>query len=168
VNSLPGGIGATIGATFLVKLASHVPASAAVLKTAPAPPAASPPRYGRRRRTRRRGCWRRSHPKAPREIRVGYHEAVEYEWDDTKAASNLTKHGVSFEEALTVFGDPLAVIFDDEYHSIGESREIIIGHSSDGQLVLVCFVEGAGVVRIISARPATRRERSDYEENTRT
>ena len=93
---------------------------------------------------------------------------MDYEWDDAKAASNRAKHGISFEEALTVFGDPLAAIFDDEYHSIGERREIIIGHASDGQLVLVCFVERAGVVRIISARPATRRERSDYEEKTHT
>jgi len=54
---------------------------------------------------------------------------VEFDWDDAKAASNLAKHGVSFEEALTVFDDPLAAIFEDEGHSTGEDREIIIGHS---------------------------------------
>jgi hypothetical protein len=90
---------------------------------------------------------------------------VEFEWDDAKAASNLAKHGVSFDEALTVFDDPLAAIFDDEQHSSTEMREFIIGHSGQGRLVLVCFVERSERVRIISARPATRRERSDYEEN---
>jgi len=58
-----------------------------------------------------------------------YHGRVEFDWDDAKAASNLAKHGVSFEEALTVFDDPLAAIFEDEGHSTGEDREIIIGHS---------------------------------------
>jgi uncharacterized DUF497 family protein len=92
---------------------------------------------------------------------------VEFEWDDAKAASNLAKHGVSFEEALTVFADPLAVIFDDEEHSYGELREIIIGHSDQSRLVLACFTERSGRVRIISARPVTRREREDYEESAR-
>lgn len=54
---------------------------------------------------------------------------MEFEWDQSKAASNLKKHGVSFEEAKTVFANPIAVIFDDEAHSIIEQREIIIGHS---------------------------------------
>ncbi len=54
---------------------------------------------------------------------------MEFEWDETKAASNLKKHGVSFEDAKTVFDNPLALIFDDEAHSIDEQREIIIGHS---------------------------------------
>lgn len=91
---------------------------------------------------------------------------MEFEWDDAKAESNLAKHGVSFEEALTVFDDPLAAIFDDEHHSLGERREIIIGYSYEGRLVLVSFVERSDRVRIISARPATRRERSGYEENS--
>jgi len=83
-----------------------------------------------------------------------------------KAETNLSKHGVSFLEAQTVFLDPLAFIFDDKLLSIDELREIIVGHSSDGHLLLVCFVErGAGVIRVISARRATRRERDDYEEN---
>jgi len=92
---------------------------------------------------------------------------VEFEWDGAKAASNLDKHGVGFEEALTVFDDPLATIFDDEEHSNREPREIIVGHSDQGRLVLVIFTERSERVRIISARPATRRERTDYEENAR-
>ena len=91
---------------------------------------------------------------------------LQFEWDERKAETNLSKHRVSFYEARTVFLDPLAFIFDDELHSVGELREIIIGHSSDGHLLLVCLTEREpGVVRVISARRATRRERNDYEEN---
>jgi uncharacterized DUF497 family protein len=72
---------------------------------------------------------------------------------------------VPFEEALTVFGDPLARIFNDEDHSIGEQREILIGHSSQGRLLVVCFTAHGGSVRIFSARTATKSERRDYEEN---
>ena len=89
---------------------------------------------------------------------------MNFEWDEAKADSNLQKHGVSFEEARTVFENPLAVIFDDVSHSESEDREIIIGHSSQNRLLLVCFTERASAVRIISARTATRRERTDYEE----
>jgi uncharacterized DUF497 family protein len=91
--------------------------------------------------------------------------SLEFEWDRDKALSNHKKHGVSFQEAATVFGDPLAVIFDDELHSIEEEREIIVGHSARHRLLLVSFTERAGVIRIISARVATKRERKDYEEN---
>jgi uncharacterized DUF497 family protein len=91
---------------------------------------------------------------------------LQFEWDEVKAETNLQRHGVSFWEAQTVFLDPLAYIFDDELHSVDELREIIIGHSGDGHLLLVCFTEREpGIVRIISARGATRRERNDYEEN---
>ena len=94
--------------------------------------------------------------------------SLRFEWDSKKAASSVTKHGVTFDEAATVFGDPLAVIFDDEDHSQDERREIIIGHSILGQLLLVSFTErDKMVVRIISARKANRRERKDYEESTR-
>ncbi|MCO6437243.1 MAG: BrnT family toxin [Phycisphaerae bacterium] len=93
---------------------------------------------------------------------------LRFEWDSKKAASNVTKHGVTFDEASTVFADPLAVIFDDDDHSQDELREIIIGHSVLEQLLLVSFTErGKMVVRIISARKATRRERKDYEEGIR-
>jgi uncharacterized DUF497 family protein len=90
-----------------------------------------------------------------------------FDWDDQKAASNVARHGVSFEAARTVFDNPLAVIFDDEAHSDDEERELIVGHSTDGELLIVVFTERAGgVVRIISARRATKQERRDYEENT--
>ena len=69
-----------------------------------------------------------------------------------------------FEEASTVFRDPLAFIFDDDDHSDEEHREIIVGHSTNGRLMIVCFTErAAGVIRIISARPATKKERENYE-----
>ena len=88
-----------------------------------------------------------------------------FEWDRRKAASNTSKHRVPFEEALTVFGDPLARIFSDEDHSIEEQREILIGHSSQRRLPVVCFTAYGGSVRIFSARPATKSGRRDYEEN---
>lgn len=91
--------------------------------------------------------------------------SLKVEWDRRKATSNLSKHGVSFEEALTVFGDSLARIFDDEDHSIEEQREIIIGHSDKERLLVVCFAAQGESVRIFSARKATKRERRDYEEN---
>lgn len=89
-----------------------------------------------------------------------------FEWDENEAALNLGKHGVSFDEASTVFDDPLANIFDDEVHSFNEKREIIIGQSINNRLLLVCFIQRPGeIIRIISAREATKRERKDYEEN---
>jgi uncharacterized DUF497 family protein len=89
-----------------------------------------------------------------------------FEWNGHKAALNREKHGVSFDEAKTVFADPLACIFDDEFHSVGEFREIIIGHSNRNRLLIVSFTEREkGVVRIFSSRLASRRERKDYEEN---
>lgn len=76
-----------------------------------------------------------------------------FEWDSKKASSNATKHGVTFDEATTVFADPLAVIFDDEAHSQDELREIIVGHSSLGRRLLVAFTERDRMaVRIISAQ----------------
>lgn len=89
---------------------------------------------------------------------------MEFEWDEAKASSNLKKHGVSFEEAQSVFENPLAVIFDDEAHSVEEQREIIIGHSRLNRLLLVAFTERSSCVRLISARLATRQEREDYEQ----
>ena len=90
--------------------------------------------------------------------------SLEFEWDKDKASSNQKKHRVTFEEAATVFADPVAAIFDDEAHSGEEEREIIIGHSAENRLLLVCFTERAGAIRIISARRATKKERRDYEE----
>lgn len=91
---------------------------------------------------------------------------MKFEWDPSKAANNIRKHGVSFEEAITVFKDPLAFIFDDTAHSEHEHREIIIGVSALRRMILVCFVERyEDIIRIVSARPATRQEIKDYEEN---
>jgi uncharacterized DUF497 family protein len=89
---------------------------------------------------------------------------VRFEWDETKAQSNRRKHKVSFEDARTVFDNPLAIIFDDQRHSAGESREVIIGYSVEDRLLLVSFTERSEAVRIISARLATRQEQEDYEE----
>jgi uncharacterized protein len=91
--------------------------------------------------------------------------SLRFEWDPNKAEANLAKHEVLFEEAMTVFADPLARIFPDEEHSVDELREIIIGHSAGHQLILVNFTAIEDRVRIFSARKATRRERKDYEEN---
>jgi uncharacterized DUF497 family protein len=89
---------------------------------------------------------------------------VQFTWDPAKARTNLQKHGVSFEEAATVFIDPLARIHDDPDHSIGETREIIVGVSSARRLLLVSFTERGEAVGIISARIADRRERKGHEE----
>ena len=91
--------------------------------------------------------------------------ATEFEWDAQKAAENLRNHGVAFDEALTVFADPLASIFDDPDHSDEEHRELIVGHSAEQRLLVVSFTERERV-RIISARQATARERKNYEENS--
>lgn len=88
-----------------------------------------------------------------------------FEWDPRKAEANRREHGVAFEEALLVFADPLARIFDDPGHSRRERREIIVGHDSRGRLLLVSFTERDNRVRLISARRATRLERKDHEEN---
>ncbi|WP_009630753.1 BrnT family toxin [Synechocystis sp. PCC 7509] len=90
---------------------------------------------------------------------------MDYEGDTTKAANNIKKHNVSFEEAQTVFNNPLALIFEDELHSRQKHREIIIGHSQQNRLLLVSFTERPQVIRIISARIVTQKEREDYENN---
>jgi uncharacterized DUF497 family protein len=89
-----------------------------------------------------------------------------FEWDALKELANLRKHGISFSEAVSAFADPLARIFPDEGHSLGERREILVGHSTADRLILVCFTEPQrDRVRIISARRATKREHHDYEDN---
>lgn len=89
-----------------------------------------------------------------------------FEWDDNKAKSNQIEHRVTFDEACTVFDDSLARIFDDAEHSIHQRREIIVGHSVNNRLLLVCFTERPNeIIRIISARTLTAKERKDYEEN---
>ncbi len=88
----------------------------------------------------------------------------QFEWDADKAATNLRKHGVSFDEAVTVFGDPLSVLLPDPDHSVEEERYLVLGVSTRDRLLVVAFVERPPQTRIISARLATRRERHDYEE----
>ena len=88
-----------------------------------------------------------------------------FAWDRAKAIRNLDKHGVSFEEALTVFADPLARIFNDDRHSEQEERELIIGYSVRRRLLVVSFVERGSFLRIISARLATPKERRKHEES---
>ena len=89
---------------------------------------------------------------------------IRFEWDPAKAALNIKKHGVSFEDAQSVFYDELAVQFFDEPHSDGEDRFLMLGMSSNAQLLLVCHCEreDGGVIRIISARKATKQEQSFY------
>ncbi len=94
-----------------------------------------------------------------------YNGAMEFEWDNGKAAANLRKHGVSFEEASSVFGDALAITFNDPLHSIGEGRFLAFGVSYSGVLLVVSFAERGNCIRIISARRATRTERKIYEED---
>jgi uncharacterized protein len=90
---------------------------------------------------------------------------MSFTWDPRKARINQRRHGVSFEEARTVFGDPLAVTFGDPAHSEGEFRSLTFGQSVRGRLLLVVHVElEGGTIRIISARIATRGERQHYEE----
>lgn len=93
---------------------------------------------------------------------------MKFEWDQQKAQKNLKKHTVSFDEAQTVFDDPLAYIFNDEWNSLGEDRELIIGYSNNKRLLIVSFTERMqDTVRIISSRPVTAKERKDYENHRR-
>lgn len=88
-----------------------------------------------------------------------------YEWDRNKAASNLSKHGVSFEEAKTVFNDPLYADFYDPDYSSMEHRFILLGNSAQGRLLFVSYTEHNDTIRLISARKATSSERKAYEQN---
>ena len=88
---------------------------------------------------------------------------MRFEWDRDKAVSNRNKHGVPFDEAVTVFYDPLAATFGDPDHSVEEDRLITVGYSGQGRLLVVCHTERSGAIRIISARRATARERKRHE-----
>ncbi len=90
---------------------------------------------------------------------------LKFDWDAPKSTANLRKHGVSFEEAATVFGDPLALTFPDPDHSIREARFITIGQSHQDLLLVVAHIERGRTIRIISARKATRHERTIYEQD---
>jgi uncharacterized protein len=89
---------------------------------------------------------------------------VKFEWDPRKATHNRRKHRVSFHEAATVFGDPLAVTYHDPDHSISEQRFITVGMSNARRLLIVAHADRGENIRIISARETTRRERIHYEE----
>ena len=84
-------------------------------------------------------------------------------WDLDKAAVNLDKHGVDFQDAATIFTDPLSVTFPSEDHSEDEARFLTIGESTKGELLVVAHTEEEDIIRIISARRATRQERRFYE-----
>jgi uncharacterized DUF497 family protein len=89
---------------------------------------------------------------------------VDYEWDEEKATTNLNKHGVSFEEAATVFVDLLYIDFYDPDHSVNEHRYLIMGQSTVGRLLIVSYTQRDEVIRLISAREVTSAERRAYEE----
>jgi uncharacterized DUF497 family protein len=90
--------------------------------------------------------------------------ALQFEWDSKKARSNKRKHGITFEEASAIFGDPLSITVHDPVHSVGENRFITIGTSATGRLVVVVHTERGDTIRIISARNATRNEKRQYEQ----
>jgi hypothetical protein len=88
---------------------------------------------------------------------------MRFEWDEGKAKANFRKHGVSFEEARSVFADILSAILPDEDHSLNEERWLALGMSDRRRILVVCFGEREGAIRIISARKATKREVKKYE-----
>ena len=89
---------------------------------------------------------------------------MDFEWNENKAEGNLKKHDVSFREAATVFGDPLAITFNDPDHSIGERRLLTFGRTVTDKLIIVSHAELEDTIRIISARPMTKQERKIYEQ----
>ncbi len=91
---------------------------------------------------------------------------IEFVWDEKKNKTNVKKHGISFEEAVTVFYDENAIVFDDPDHSIDENRFLIIGCSITDKLCIVshCYRDVDGIIRIISARPAVKKEKKIYNE----
>lgn len=89
---------------------------------------------------------------------------MKFEWDQIKANSNLVKHGISFDEATTVFGDPLAITYFDPEHSESEFRYLTFGHSAEGKFIVVAHADRNDKIRVISARAMTRKERNDYEQ----
>ena len=88
---------------------------------------------------------------------------MKFEWDKDKERRNIRKHAISFDEAVTVFYDPLSATFADPDHSIEEDRFITVGYSSQGRLFIISYTERGDAIRIISARPATMLERKRHE-----
>jgi uncharacterized DUF497 family protein len=91
-----------------------------------------------------------------------------FEWDPKKAEANLKAHGISFDEASTVFRNPLAQVLPDPSHSVGEERVLLVGHDAQGRVLMVVFTERQDRIRIISARVATKRERQGYEKHAKS
>ena len=94
---------------------------------------------------------------------IAYNLIMDFEWDKSKAAANLSKHSVSFEEAKTIFNDPLYVDFYDPDHSDNEDRYLIVGRSNQDRLLIASYTERDNSIRLISARVVTRSEREAYE-----
>ncbi len=94
----------------------------------------------------------------------GKEHAMEFDWDDKKARKNLSKHGIAFSEAATVFGDQFAITFEDPDHSIDENRFLTFGYSGMNRLLAVIHCQRHGKTRLISVRSATKNERKIYEE----
>lgn len=90
--------------------------------------------------------------------------ALQFEWDSKKSQSNKRKHGITFEEASTVFGDLLSITIPDRTHSIGEDRFITIGTSINDKFIVVVHTDRDDIIRIISARKATRNEKRQYKQ----
>lgn len=90
--------------------------------------------------------------------------ALEFEWDEEKANTNLRKHGIAFEEATTIFSDPFLITIDDPLHSFDEEPFVNIGYSTKLRVLVVVHTERKNLIRIISARKATKREREIYEQ----
>ena len=90
---------------------------------------------------------------------------LEFQWDPVKAASNVAKHGVAFEDAATAFADLSSITIPDPLHSLDETRLVLIGRAHSGRLLVVVHVARGHAIRLVSARPATRMERKTYEED---
>ena len=90
---------------------------------------------------------------------------LKFEWDRRKSVLNIKKHGVSFEDAATAFGDPLSVTIHDPKHSDDEDRFLLLGETQDKKLVVVAHTDRKDTIRLINARPATRQERKDHEKS---
>ncbi|MBM4442713.1 MAG: BrnT family toxin [Candidatus Rokubacteria bacterium] len=100
----------------------------------------------------------------PGDARYRHRVSARFEWDPKKARGNVRVHRVSFREAQTVFDDPLAISVPDPDHSEGEERNVRIGHSTRGRLLVITYTERGPTIRIIGARKATRKEQRTYED----
>ena len=89
--------------------------------------------------------------------------SINFEWDEDKAQENLKKHGIGFDEAISVFNDSLSLTIPDIKHSVGEERFIDIGLSNRNRLIIVVYTERNNVIRLISSRLATKKEKKSYE-----